>query len=179
MTSSWLSRTFEVVSNSKQHKYDECWYLLLSLEAEPPLCRDAASCWAAPESPGNPWSPPTPDLLYPANPLTFRLKTKTQWQHKRKVSDHRPLNWAIQTLQTSPSPASFCRLYPCYHFSLFCLPSPPSSSLSSSCPPPQEVCCGRRWCSPVPAGVCPCLRREFLLMSPAHSTWCDTVRLWG
>lgn len=87
-----VSRTFEVVSNSKQQKYDECWYLLLSLEAEPPLWRDAASCWAAPESPGNPWSPLTPDLLYPANPLTFRLKTKRQWQHKRKLSDHRPLN---------------------------------------------------------------------------------------
>lgn len=60
---------------SKQKAYDEDLNLLLSLEAEPPLWTGAASCWAALESLGNPWSPQTPVPLYPAIPLVFRCKT--------------------------------------------------------------------------------------------------------
>lgn len=83
-----------------------------------------------------------------------------------------------QDRYTSQSPANFCHPYPCCHFSLSCLPGPPSFYLSFFFPPLQEVCCGRRWCSPELAGASQWLLRGFLLMFPAHSTLYDTVHLW-
>lgn len=93
---------------SKQKRYDEGWYLLLSREAELPLWTGEASCWAALENPGNPWWPRTPALLYPANPLAFRLKKKTVREQKvswpqqilfatkvRRQSEH---HWPLRVL---------------------------------------------------------------------------------
>lgn len=75
---------------------DGSCHLLPSPEAEPPLWTGVASYSAAPESPGNPWSPPTPDHLYPASLLVFRLKRKRPRRSVTTVKIH----FAVNTRQS-------------------------------------------------------------------------------